>query len=104
MKISKLILAAAIVATLPLAVSAGDKDKTVTTTTTTSTSAQFDTLDTNRDGRISATEAAVDSKIVFSTADKNGDGYLDSNEYMHRGMTNQSMPSEPATDTDSPRK
>jgi len=101
MKISKSILAAAIVATLPLAVSAGDKDKTVTTT---STSAQFDTLDTNRDGRISATEAAVDSKIVFSTADKNGDGYLDGNEYMHRGMTNQSMPSEPATDTDSPRK
>ena len=101
MKISKSILAAAIVATLPLAVSASDKDKTVTTT---STSAQFDTLDTNRDGRISATEAAVDSKIVFSTADKNGDGYLDSNEYMHRGMTSDQMSKDPATDTESPRK
>jgi hypothetical protein len=100
MKISKSILAVAIVATFPLAAFAGDKDKTVTTTT----SAQFDTLDANRDGRISATEAAVDSKIVFSTADKNGDGYLDSNEYMHRGMTNESMPSEPASDTDTQRK
>ena len=101
MKISQSILAVAIAATLPLAAFAGDKDKT---TTNAAHSAQFDTLDVNRDGRISATEAAVDSKIVFSTADKNGDGYLDSNEYMHRGMTNQSMPSEPATDTDSPRK
>ena len=100
MKISKSILAVAIVATFPLAAFAGDKDKTVTTTT----SAQFDTLDANRDGRISATEAAVDSKIVFSTADKNGDGYLDSDEYMHRSMKNQSMPSDPASDTDSPRK
>ena len=104
MKISQSILAAAIVATLPLASFAGDKDKTVTTTSTTRNSAQFDTLDTNRDGRISATEASVDSKIMFSAADKNGDGYLDSNEYMHRGMTNDSMPSDPATDAETPRK
>jgi Ca2+-binding EF-hand superfamily protein len=103
MKIYQSILAAAIVATLPLASFAGDKDKTVTTTTTRN-SAQFDTLDTNRDGRISATEASVDSKIMFSAADKNGDGYLDSNEYMHRGMTNDSMPSDSATDTETPRK
>ena len=104
MKISKSILAAAIVATLPLAALAGDKDKTVTTTTTTTTSAQFDTLDVNRDGRISAAEASVDTKIVFNTADKNGDGYLDSNEFMHRGMTNETMPSAPATDAEAPRK
>jgi EF hand len=98
MKISQSILAVAVAATLPLAAFAGDNDKT------TANSAQFDTLDVNRDGRISATEASVDSKIVFSTADKNGDGYLDSKEYMHRGMTNDQMPRDPATDTDSPRK
>jgi Ca2+-binding EF-hand superfamily protein len=103
MKISQSILAVAIAATLPLAAFAGDKDKT---TTKAATSAQFDTLDVNRDGRISSTEASADSKIVFSTADKNGDGYLDSSEYMHRGMTSEPMPSsnDPATDADTPRK
>jgi EF hand domain-containing protein len=104
MKISQSILAVAIAASLPLAAFAGDKDKTVTTTTTTTNSAQFDTLDANRDGRISAAEASVDSKIVFSTADKNGDGYLDSSEYMHRGMKSDQMPSDPATDAETPRK
>ena len=43
---------------------------------------------------------------MFSAADKNGDGYLDSNEYMHRNMKNQPMPStgDPATDSEQPRK
>jgi hypothetical protein len=46
-------------------------------------SASFDALDANKDGRISMPEASVDPKLVeaFSTADKNGDGYLDSSEY-----------------------
>ncbi len=52
--------------------------------------AQFEKLDSNRDGRISQSEAATDSKIVFSTVDKNGDGYLDSSEYAHRSMSNES--------------
>jgi len=47
-------------------------------------------LDANRDGRISREEAATDSKIVFSTADKNGDGYLDNSEYSNRDMSNDS--------------
>ena len=42
-----------------------------------------DTLDANKDGRISMPEASADPKLVenFSTADKNGDGYLDKSEY-----------------------
>ena len=105
MKLSKSLIAAAAVVVLPLAAFAGDKDKTQAPMGT-AASAQFDTLDTNRDGRISPAEAATDSKIVFSTADKNGDGYLDSSEYSHRDMVNDSMPTtgDPATDTEKPRK
>lgn len=94
MKLSKSLIAASVVALLPLASIAGDKDKTPAPMGTVA-SAQFDTLDVNRDGRISAAEAAVDSKIVFSTADKNGDGYLDNSEYSHRDMTKESMPEKP---------
>jgi hypothetical protein len=61
-------------------------------------------LDINRDGRISPMEAANDTKIVFSTADKNGDGYLDRSEYLNLHVSPESMPAHPATDTDSPRK
>ena len=87
MNISKSLIAAAVIAMIPLSAFAGDKDKTQAPMGTVA-SAQFDTLDTNRDGRISRQEAATDSKIVFSTADKNGDGYLDNSEYSHRDMSN----------------
>jgi hypothetical protein len=106
MKLSNSLIAASLVVALPLSALAGDKDKTQATTGT-NASAQFDTLDTNRDGRISAVEAAVDTTIVFSTADKNGDGYLDGSEYAHRGLVNDSMPKigdHPATDKETPRK
>src|SRR6187431_1025295 len=87
MTFSKSLIAAAVIAVLPLSALAGDKDKTQAPMGTVA-SAQFDTLDANRDGRISREEAATDSKIVFSTADKNGDGYLDNSEYSHRDMSN----------------
>jgi hypothetical protein len=32
---------------------------------------------------------------VFSTADKNGDGYLDNNEYTHRDTSKDTMPAKP---------
>ena len=86
MKVSNSLIAAAVVALLPLAAVAGDKDKTPAPMGA-EASAQFDTLDTDRDGRISRTEAASDTKIMFATADKNGDGYLDSTEYLHRDMS-----------------
>ena len=95
----------AAVALLPLAAIAGDKDKTMTPMGT-KTSAQFDTLDTNRDGRLSPAEATSDSKIVFSKADKNGDGYLDSSEWMHSEKSNDAMPNstDPSSDTATPRQ
>ena len=89
MKVSNSLIAAAVVALLPLAAVAGDKAKTPAPMGT-EASAQFDTLDTDRDGRISRTEAASDTKIMFATADKNGDGYLDSTEYLHRDMSKDS--------------
>jgi EF hand domain-containing protein len=103
MKISKSMIAMAVIAVLPLAAIAGDKDKSPAMGS--SNSAQFDKLDTNRDGRISQSEAASDSKIVFSTADKNGDGYLDNSEYTQRDMSHESKPNstDPASDTVTPR-
>jgi len=105
MKISKSLIAVAVIATLPLAAFAGDKDKTVSPMGT-ATSAQFDTLDTNRDGRLSPAEATSDSKIVFTTVDKNGDGYLDNSEYTQRKMSAEPMPDSgnPTPDTEQPRK
>ena len=102
MKLSNSLIAIAVVAAMPLAAIAGDKDKM---STPQATSAQFEKLDSNSDGRISQSEAASDPKIVFSTVDKNGDGYLDSSEYAHRSMSNESMPnSDPAADSTVPRQ
>jgi hypothetical protein len=49
-------------------------------------SGTFETLDTNQDGRISMPEASADPRLVetFATADKNGDGYLDNDEFEDR--------------------
>jgi hypothetical protein len=112
MKLSNSLIAASVIALLPLAAIAGDKDKTPAPMGT-MTSAQFDKLDTNRDGRISPAEAASDSTIVFATADKNRDGYLDSTEYTQRDLSHGSKPNElqgtePAgkleSDTEKPRQ
>jgi hypothetical protein len=53
----------------------------------------FDTLDTNRDGRISQTEASADASLVFTSADQNGDGYLDKDEWKsHDKMKSSPQP------------
>ena len=105
MKVSNSLIAVAVIAVLPLAAVAGDKDKS-TAPMSTSAHAQFDKLDTNRDGRISQAEAASDTTIVFATADKNNDGYLDSSEYMQRDMSHGPTPNsaDPATDATNPRQ
>jgi hypothetical protein len=114
-------LALAVAALLPMgAAVAGDghKDKSG------SMGPSFDTLDVNRDGRISQAEAGVDASITFSTADRDGDGYLDKTEWKGRDKNSgatpqpQSMPesssdatvpeapaaSEPTPDTETPRQ
>ena len=77
------LLAAAVVALIPLAGIAAEGDKTKPQMPAGESGATFDTLDANKDGRISMPEASADPKLVesFSTADKNGDGYLDTSEY-----------------------
>jgi hypothetical protein len=120
MKSSRTLIAIAIAALIPLgAAVAGDKDKDKS-----GYGATFDTLDTNRDGRISQGEASADSTLVFSSADANGDGYLDKSEWKNRSKDpNKPMPrsspdttsdpavppgdqpvSEPTPDTETPRQ
>ena len=120
MKTSRTLIAVAVAALIPLgAAVAGDKDKSGYA------GASFDTLDTNRDGKISQAEAGADTTIVFSSTDANGDGYLDKSEWKNRTKgtvpapapqstpepaTDPSVPpadqsaSEPAPDTETPRQ
>ena len=75
-----LTIAAAVAALIPLGVAvAGDNDQYGSKSDKMS-HASFSKLDTNKDGRISQSEAAADPSITFSSADTNGDGYLDKNE------------------------
>ena len=77
------LLAATVIALVPLAALAAEPTKTPDPATPAGQSGSFDTLDANKDGRISMPEASADPKLVesFSSADKNGDGYLDASEY-----------------------
>lgn len=82
----KTLLAAAVAALIPLATGAAEGVKQKAPATEAGQSGSFDTLDANKDGRISMPEASADPKLVesFSAADKNGDGYLDNSEYDNR--------------------
>jgi hypothetical protein len=80
---TKLLIAALIAVPLGGIATAGDKTAPATPS---GQSGTFESLDANQDGRISMPEASADPKLVeeFSTADKNGDGYLDNSEYDNR--------------------
>jgi EF hand len=111
MKARILINAAALAALIPLGIAvAGDNDQYGTKNETVA-SASFKKLDTNKDGRISQAEAAVDSTVVFSSADTNGDGYLDSDEWLAAAQGSAKPQSEPQPqdtlpqpDTQNPRQ
>jgi len=98
-----MLIVSAVVALLPVAAMAGDKAPAPMGTVV---SAQFAELDANHDSRLSREEASMDSKIDFASADRNGDGYLDASEYMHRGTTSDTTPNSGnrATDTEYPRR
>jgi len=80
----KTLLAAAVAALIPLAGLAAESSKAPATPA--GQSGSFDTLDANKDGRISMPEASADPQLVetFSSTDKNGDGYLDNDEFDNR--------------------
>src|SRR6185436_20588243 len=79
----KKLLTATAIALIPLAGLTAEGTRTPEPATPAGQSGTFDTLDANKDGRISMPEASADPKLVevFSAADKNGDGYLDKTEY-----------------------
>ena len=82
---SKLLLAAAVIALAPLVAVSAEGAKTHPATPA-GESLSFDALDSNKDGRISMPEASADPALVenFSSTDKNGDGYLDNDEFAKR--------------------
>src|ERR1041384_4718387 len=73
----KILITAAALAMVPLAGMAAAGNKTPATPA--GQSGSFDTLDSNKDGRISMPEASADPKLVesFSTADTNGGGLFE---------------------------
>lgn len=81
MKASNTLIAAAVTALLAGTAMASDNDEYGNKDKMSRAGATFDSLDANRDGRISRTEASADTTIVFATADANGDGYLDNGEF-----------------------
>jgi hypothetical protein len=99
MKHSKTLVAVAVAALIPLAGTAiaGDKDKS-------HAGASFDALDTNRDGRISKSEAAADANLMFSSADANADGYLDNTEFKkaRKSSPDHSSPTTPQPQSEMP--
>jgi hypothetical protein len=73
---SRLLIAGAIAAVLPLTAAFAQQSQPPKQGVT------FESLDTDGDGRISKTEAAVNDEVTvqFSRYDKNGDGYIAKDE------------------------
>ncbi|HEY1283519.1 MAG TPA: hypothetical protein VGE96_03480 [Steroidobacteraceae bacterium] len=69
-------------------------------------SAAFQKLDTDADGRVSAIEAAADSKVAqgFTAADADKDGYLSKAEFAQLGKSmERAAPDERSTPPTAPR-
>ena len=100
MKASRLLTAAAVAALLPLAAAvaqtppADQGDQSSPPAQSARHGSSFDSLDTDKDGRISKAEAAADPNVSqqFSRYDKNGNGYIERDEVT---ATNSTPPTEP---------
>jgi len=105
MQLSKLPALCVAAALFPMVTVAGDQGTSQDASTTASRK-HFDKLDNDRDGRLSRVEAASDSKLMFSSVDTNGDGYIDRMEYNRRdasgGSTSDAVPSSQSPESSSP--
>jgi hypothetical protein len=96
MKASRLVIAGAVAAVLPLA---GAFAQTPSDPPAQPPQSQqgttFESLDADSDGRISKTEAAVNANVTaqFSRYDKNGNGFIEKEEVT---VSNSAPPSEPS--------
>lgn len=85
MKASRLMIAAGVAALLPLAAAVAQTPPSPPAEDTTRPAQQgatFESLDTNSDGKISKTEAAVNASVTeqFSRYDKDGNGFIEKEE------------------------
>lgn len=96
MKASRLVIAGAVAALLPLAGAFAQSPPPQTDPAVPAQKgATFESLDTNSDGRISKTEASVNANVTaqFASYDKNGNGFIERDEV---GAANAPPPADPA--------
>ena len=96
MKASRLVIAGAVAALLPLAGAFAQSPPAQTDPAEPAQKgATFESLDTNSDGRISKTEASVNANVTaqFASYDKNGNGYFERDEV---GAANPPPAADPA--------
>jgi hypothetical protein len=93
MKASRLLIATGVAALLPLAGAIAQSPPAAEQPQ--QQGATFESLDTNSDGKISKTEAAVNSSVTeqFSRYDKDGNGFIEKAEVT---VTNTTPPADPA--------
>jgi Ca2+-binding EF-hand superfamily protein len=95
MKSSRLVIAGAVAALLPLAGAFAQSPPTEQPTQPAQQGTTFESLDADSDGRISKTEAAVNANVTaqFTRYDKNGNGFIEKEEVT---ASNSTPPAEPA--------
>jgi len=98
MKASRLLIAAALAAMLPLAAATAQSPTPAEEPAQPAQQgATFESLDTNSDGKISKTEAAVNASVTeqFTRYDRNGNGFIEKDEVTAANTTPPNTPREP---------
>jgi len=96
MKASRLLIAAGVAALLPLAGAVAQTPPPADQPAEPpQQGATFESLDTNSDGKISKTEAAVSASVTeqFSRYDQNGNGFIEKEEVTN---ANNAQPADPS--------